>query len=100
MTHHRADRKFAFVGTNQFARGSHEFGLRFSTNLHPARVVIFQIVRIEFEFLFEIFDERFFVAAIRDAVGIGLRIVAHIAGANPIEENSIEIVGEQFLEQP
>lgn len=47
----------------------------------------------------ETVDERFFITTVRDAVRIRLRIVANVAGANPIKEKPVEVVAQEFLEE-
>src|ERR1019366_642463 len=44
-------------------------------------------------------NQRLFVAAVRHTFGISLRVVADVAGANPIQEQPVYgIIAQEFLE--
>ena len=56
-------------------------------------------MRIAIVLAFERLDQRRFIAAVSHALCIGLRVVPHVAGADPVEENAVDrIVVEQFLQ--
>ena len=75
-------------------------GLRFGAEADPAVVVVRHVVRIDAVLRFERVDVRRFVAAVGDAVGVGLRVVADVAGADPVEEQAVDVVvREQLVEE-
>ena len=75
--------------TNRFVRRAHEFRLRLCPHPHPTLIA---------ELLFELLHQRLFVAIICHAVGIRLGIVTNIAGVNPVEENTVDVISQDFLQ--
>ena len=50
--------------------------------------------------MLKFFHERLLVPIIRDAFRVGLRIVPHVTCAQPVDEQAIKVVGEEFLDDP
>ena len=77
---------------DELADRAHEQRLRLGAEADPAVVVVGHIVRIGVVLRFERGDVWRFVAAVGDALGIGLRVVADVAGADPVEEQAVDVV--------
>jgi hypothetical protein len=67
---------------------------------NPALVPRVDLARINAELLLEPGDVRLLVAVVRDAFGIVLRVIAHVAGADPVEVQAVDVVAEQFFDEP
>ena len=92
MTDHDGDWYSLGLLIDEFADLAHEQRLRFGAEADPAVVVVGQIVRIGTVLRFEHGDVWLFVAVIGDAFGIGVRVVADVVGADPIEEQAVDVI--------
>ena len=71
---------------------AHELGLRLNAQANPALVAVGHCVGVHVELGLELLQQRLFVAAVGYAIGIRLRVVSDVAGANPVQEHAVDCI--------